>query len=141
MLSLITAAIASAVCEFLLPDRAAMKKELRYLFSLVILLILLLPLRGLFSDLPSLTVPDQTASFGEAYGEADAVKRSNQRVANEMKKALCEKFSLSENEIFAVWNNGKLSVRMKKKPGVLPGDIRLFLKNMFGAEAEVKVLE
>ena len=131
ILSLVCASASTALIEGFLPD-GTLKKYVRYLIALIMLVVLLSPLRGVLNAIPTIA-----AASDVYYGEVDALARANSIVAMHIEKALSEKFSLSENEVDAVYEGGEISVSVKKKVGLFESDVELYIKNSFGIEARV----
>ena len=131
IISLVCASVSTALIEGFLPD-GTLKKYVRYLLALIMLVVLVSPFRGAIEAIPTIA-----AASDVYYGEVEALARANSIVAMHIEKALWEKFSLSENEVDAVYENGKIAVSIKKKVGLFESDIALYVKNSFGVETQV----
>ncbi len=135
VMSLVCASAASALIDGFVPD-GTVKKYVRYLISLCILLILLTPLKGIIGMLPSVK-----ADTDMSYESVEAIARANSLVAMYIEESLTEKFSLGAGEVDAVYENGKISVDIKRHIGLIESDIVLFIKNNYGVLAEVRFYE
>ncbi|MBQ8551559.1 MAG: stage III sporulation protein AF [Clostridia bacterium] len=135
IISLVSAAAASALIEGFVPD-GGLKKYVRYLTALVILLVLVSPLGKLIGMLPSLV-----AAEGFSYDSVDALSRANSIVALHIEKALCEKFSVADADIEAKFDGERIIVRTVHVPWLFEEDIILYIANNFGVEAEVSFYE
>ncbi len=135
VMSLVCASAASALIDGFVPD-GSVKKYVRYLISLCILLILLTPLKGIIGMLPSVK-----ADADMDYESVEAIARANSLVAMYIEDSVAQKFSLEEGEIDAVYENGKISVSIKRHIGIFESDIVQFIKNNYGVLAEVKFYE
>ena len=135
IISLVSAAAATALIDGFVPD-GTMKKYVRYLVSLVILLVLLSPVRDIIDAIPSIT-----AKVSAGYEGTEAFARANSIVALHIEENLIEKFSLRESEINVEYANGGISVRLKRRVGVLASDIELYVLNTYGVEAMVEFYE
>lgn len=135
ILSLVSAAAATALIDGFVPD-GAMKKCVRYLVSLVILLVLLSPLRSIIGELPTLA-----AKTSAEYDAAEAFARANSIVAMHIEKSLIEKFSLRNDEVDVTYSADGISVSAKRRVGVFASDIQLYIINTYGVEAKVELYE
>ena len=135
VMSLVCASAASALIDGFVPD-GTVKKYVRYLISLCILLILLTPLKSVIVKLPSVT-----ADTDMSYESVEAIARANSLVAMYIEDSVADKFSLAEGEVDAVYENGKISVNIKRHIGLIESDVVLFIKNSYGVLAEVKFYE
>lgn len=133
IISLVSAAAATALIDGFVPD-GAMKKYVRYLVSLVILLVLLSPLHDIVGELPSLV-----AKSSAEYDATEAFVRANSIVAMHIEKSLIEKFSLYDNEVDVEYSIDGISVSAKRRIGVLASDIELYILNTYGVEAKVEL--
>lgn len=133
ILSLVSAAAATALIDGFVPD-GAMKKYVRYLVSLVILLVLLSPLRDIIGELPSLA-----AKSSAEYDAVEAFTRANSIVAMHIEKSLVEKFSLRDDEVDVEYSADGISVSSKRRVGVFASDIELYIMNTYGVEAKVEL--
>ncbi len=131
IMSIIAAAAASALIEGFVPD-GAMKKYVKYLISLFILLVLLSPIKSLIGMIPALA---SGAEF--SYESIEALSRANSVVAMHIEAALCEKFSLDDENISVKYNGEIISVEVKKRIGLIESDFKAYIANNFGVEAEV----
>ena len=135
IMSLISAAAASALVEGFLPD-GGIKKYVKYLTALVILLVLVSPLKELIGAVPSLV------SGGELYFDStDAMARANSVVAMHIEKALCEKFSIDDGDVEVRYEDGRTVVRARGAPWLIESDLTLYIAYNFGVEAEVEFYE
>lgn len=135
IMSIIAAAAASALIEGFVPD-GGMKKYVKYLISLFILLVLLSPLKSLLGMLPTLA-----SGAGFTYESVEAFSRANSVVAMHIEAALCEKFSLDDENISVKYNGERISVEAKKRIGLIESDFKAYIANNFGVEAEVSFYE
>ena len=133
ILSLVSAAAATALIDGFVPD-GAMKKYVRYLVSLTILLVLLSPLRDIIGELPSIT-----AKTSAEYDAAEAFVRANSIVAMHIEKSLIEKFSLRDGEVDVEYGSDGIGVSAKRRVGVFASDIELYIMNTYGVEAKVEL--
>ena len=131
ILSLVCASASTALIEAFLPD-GTLKKYVRYLIALIMLVILLSPFRTALEAIPTMA-----AASDVYYGEVEALARANSIVAMHIEKALSEKFSLPDGEADAVYENGEITVKLKKKVGLFESDVELYIMNRFGIEAMV----
>ena len=139
IISLITAAAASALIEGFVPDSDGhgLKKYMKYLISLSILVTLLAPLRSLASALPALAdkVDDSVAAF--AYEDSDSALRVNSIIALHIAEAICDKFSLEYSDVRAEYDGERVYLEIKRKFGLLERDVVDYTAAKFGVEAEV----
>ncbi len=133
IISLVSAAAATALIDGFVPD-GTMKKYVRYLVSLVILIVLLSPLRDIIGELPSLT-----AKASAEYDATEVFARANSIVAMHIEKSLIEKFSLRDDELDVTYGSDRLSVSAKRRVGVFASDIELYILNTYGVEAKVEL--
>ncbi len=135
ILSLVSAAAATALIDGFVPD-GAMKKYVRYLVSLTVLLVLLTPLRDIIGELPTLT-----ANTSDDYGAVEALARANSIVAMHIEESLTLKFSLREGEVDVKYDGEGISVCAKRRVGLFASDIELYIMNTYGVEARVELYE
>ena len=149
VLSLIAAASFSALFEGILPDGGGMKKYLRWMLSLILLLILITPLKEVLEAIPSrlaeweAPAPDAAdAGFtADDFAAVDALGRVNSIVAMHIEQALCEKFSMQAGEVSVRAAGERIEVEAKWKLGLVAEDWRSFIARQYGVEAEVKFHE
>lgn len=131
ILSLMGAAAASSLIEGFVPD-GGLKKYVRYLISLILLLVLISPLGEFIAVLPTLGT-----AWEPAYVAEDVTASANSIVALHIERALCEKFSLSDGDVDARYNGDCIVVHVTSKPWLFKDDISYYILNNFGVEAEV----
>lgn len=134
ILSLCAASAASALVDGILPD-GSVKKYAGYLLSLVVLLVILSPIKGIVGAIPSLTANVYS------YDSVQVLSRANGIVAMHIEKALCGKFALDDSEVECGYNGEIITVRVKKHFGLLPEDIESYILNRFGVASEVTSFE
>lgn len=136
VLSLISAAAVTLVCEGIMPE-GGLKKYLKYIFSLFILTVLLSPIKDVIGDVRSLSEAEiYSYNIEDASGLADGI------VARHIKSAISERFSVPETDVFVTWQNPlegekKLMIKIKRRLGLISGDIAYYTVNNFGVPAEV----
>ena len=133
VLSLVSAAAATALIDGFVPD-GAMKKYVRYLVSLIILLVLISPLRDILNGIPSISA----AASGE-YDAAQAFARANSIVAMHIENSIIEKFSLGDDEVDVSYSTDGISVSVKRRIGIFASDIELYIVNTYGIKAKVEL--
>ena len=133
-MTLVSASAASALAEGILPE-SGMKKYVKYIASLVILLVLLTPFASLIGELPAM------ASGAFDYDAVEAVTRVNAIVALHIERAVCEKFDIPDADVSVEYEDGRVIVRAKARFGLLEVDIVRFVASRFGVEAEVLLYE
>ncbi len=135
ILSLVSAAAATALIDGFVPD-GAMKKYVRYLVSLTVLLVLLTPLRDIIGELPTIA-----ADASGDYDTVEALARANSIVAMHIEDSLITKFSLREGEVDVKYDGEGISVCAKRRVGLFASDIELYIMNTYGVEARVELYE
>lgn len=135
IMSLITVSAASALIEGFTPN-GGMKKYIRYLISLMILLVLLTPIKGLFGIIPLLA-----ANTEFSYDSVEAFASANSIVARHIEGALTEKFSLADSEVDVRYNGEGIVVNVKKRLGLIESDFRDYIAANFGILTEVSFYE
>ena len=135
IMSIIAAATASALIEGFIPD-GEMKKYVKYLISLFILLVLLSPIKSLLGMIPALA-----SGVEFSYDSIEAFSHANSVVAMHIEAALCDKFSLEDENISVKYNGEIISVEAKKRIGLIESDFKAYIANNFGVEAEVSFYE
>ena len=135
IMSLVCASAASALIDGFVPD-GGIKKYVRYLISLSILLVLLSPLKSVLTSLPSLV-----ASGNMSYESVEAMTRANSVISANIEDTLVAKFSLSPGEVDVFFDDGKIIVKARRRMGLFEEDILLFIRNTYGAEAQVTLYE
>ncbi len=132
ILSLVGAAAASSLIEGFVPE-GGLKKYVRYLISLILLLVLISPLFEIVSMLPTFSRAE-----GFTYDSVDALAKANSIVALHIERALCEKFTLSDSQVDAKYDGERIVVCIVSRPWLFEDDIVLYILNNFGVEAEVR---
>ena len=135
ILSLVCVAAGTALIDGFVPD-GAMKKYVRYLVSLIVLLMLVSPIRRMIGALPSLT----STTSGD-YAAVDALARANSIVARHIEEDIAKRFSLRESEVQATYDGVGISVRVRKHIGIIESDVELYVMNTYGVEVEVELYE
>ncbi len=136
IITLVIAAVASAMIEGFLPD-TGMKKYIKYLISLIILVVLISPLPEIFNKLAQ--SPESADMF--SYDSVQVYTKANAIVAMRIKRSLCEKFELDTDNTEVKYENGGIYVLTHKRFGLFESDISLYIKNNFGVDAEVSFFE
>ena len=95
------------------------------------------PLPGIFSKLSTLDIDSNVYS----YDSVDVYTKANAIVARRIKSSLCEKFELSESETEVLYLNGEIFVKAQKKIGLFESDLKHYIYNSYGIEAEVELYE
>ena len=135
IMSLITVSAASALLDGFTPD-GALKKYLRYVVSLILLIILLTPVRSVIEMLPSLA-----SDLAFSYESVEAFVGANSVVAMHIEKALIERFSLETGEVSVKYDGEKMIVRAKKRLGLIESDFEIYISGNFGVLSEVEFYE
>ncbi len=135
IMSLAAVSAASALLDGFTPD-GALKKYLRYIVSLLILVVLLTPIKGALEIIPSLA-----AGIEMKYDSVEAFASANSVVAMHIKQALVERFSLDADEVNVKYDGEKMIINIKKRLGLIEGDFRAYISGNFGVPAEVRFYE
>ncbi len=131
VLTLISASAATLLLNTLIPD-GVLKKYLKYLFALFLLVVLLSPIKDI---LPGIS--DLSGSEAYNYDISKNTEFANKIVANHIRAAITEKFSVSEQDISVTLAGGKAMIKMKRMLGVFGEDITYYTATAFGLTAEV----
>ncbi len=131
ILSLISAAAVTVIFEGLVPE-GGLKKYLKYVVALFLLVVLISPLKGVVTRIVG-------GAEGEipGYDSTAAVARANYIVALHVEEAVCEKFSIDEENISVKCDGEKIILTTKRRMGLLAEDITYYAANNFGVVAEV----
>lgn len=131
VLSLISASAVTMIFESVIPD-GGLKKYLKYVFALFILIVLLSPLKELVGKIGNLT---EMPAY--SYDISDASHLANGIIAGHIKRAIAEKFSVSESDASVTVGDAKWVIKIKRKSGLLAEDIIYYTANSFGISPEV----
>ncbi len=141
VLSLISAAAVTMICEGIMPE-GGLKKYLKYIFALFILIVLLSPIKEIIGGVGSLS---DIAAY--SYDTGDSSYLADGIVAKHIKTAVSERFSIPETDIFVTWQNPgteqekKLIIKVKSRFGLIGEDIVYYTANNFGVLTEVIIYE
>ena len=135
IMSLIAVSAASALLDGFTPD-GGVKKYFRYLVSLLILIVLLTPVRGIIGKIPS-----AAAGYNFSYDSVEAFVSANSVVAMHIERALAEKFSLEAGTVSVKYDGEKMIVRAKKRLGFVESDFEAYISGNFGVLSEVEFYE
>ncbi len=139
VLSLVSISTVSIILEGFLP-KSELKKYVKYLFSLIILLIIVTPIGNVILKTASLDISDFSYKIesGKLYGASD---RARSIVCEHIEKSLRNKFSISDGNIRVEYKNDKYVVNIKKSAVIFADDVRIFILNNFGFDSEVVFYE
>lgn len=135
ILALVGTSVSTALIDGFVPE-GGLKRFVKYLLGLMIVLCLISPLKGLISAIP--TIGFTAVAEG---GEVEAYSRANAIVARRIEDAVCDKFSLEHDMVSADCSNGKISLNIKWRPGLIGSDFVIFVERNFGLAAEVRFYE
>ena len=135
ILSLCTVSAATALIGGIIPSGST-RKYVSYVITLSLLLVLLSPLKSLMSSLS-----ENSPVQGFEYDSAEVFANANSIVARHIRVAVCDKFSLPEAEVMCSCNQGGVSLRVKKRIGIIADDIETYVISNFGVCAEVELFE
>ena len=135
IMSLVSAAAATALIECFVPD-GGMKKYVKYLVSLIVLLVLLSPIKKLIG-----AIPEAIDDISGDYSSVEALSRANSIVAMHIEKSLREKFSLGVNDVDVVYDGAQISVGVRRHIGLFESDFVQYIFDNYGVEAEVSFFE
>ena len=136
IMTLIIAAVAHALIDGFLP-KGEISKAVRYLTSLIMILILVSPFAELVKSIPHAAASAELFT----YRTADAITRANSIVALRIERSLCEKFGIDDGNIEVKYDGEGINVRLAKRPGFITSDFELYIMNNFGVSAEVEFYE
>ena len=135
ILTICAASAVSALLNAVMCD-GTMKKYVNLLISLVILLVLLSPLKGLH-----LIETNNISEVSLQWDTAEVFAKANSIVARRIGTAVSEKFSVAKELVSCEYNDTGVIIRLPKRIGIVKDDVRLFVANRFGVLAEVELYE
>lgn len=131
VLSLVGVSAASALIDSFVPD-GGMKKYIRYLVSLMLILVLAAPFRGMIGTLLGFTY---NGTF--SYDTSDVAARADSVIAMHVERAVRGKFSIADSEIDAKTDGETIILRIRSRPWLFESDIESYAQNNFGVDTEV----
>ena len=135
IISLCAVSAASSVMNSVIGD-GAMKKYINYFMSLVLVLFFISPIKDIIAALPG-TVADISEKYESVGGAPPGSSMNVSYIGN----SICEKFSLTNGEVYCSLYGNTISIRIKKKPGIVADDIKIFVEERYGLSAEVVLYE
>jgi len=135
ILSLCAASAASVLVGGILPDTST-KKYVNYIISLTLIVVLLMPLKSVISAVPSII-----ENGISAFDSEDAAIHTSSIVARHIRRAVAEKFSLSEGDVQSCYDGDMLILRVKKRLGIIGSDVVEYVRDRFLVESEVELYE
>ena len=133
IISLCTVSAASAVMNSVIGDDG-MKKYVNYIMTLALVLFFVSPIKEIVGALP-----EAVAEIPQKYGEGNiSWEREN---ADYIHKTVCEKFTLAAADVYCCFTGDTVNIRIRKKPGIVSDDVKLFVEERYGVNAEVVLYE